>query len=147
MNKLKCLFLLTKHYNLPGDILNIIWCIIKNNSAQIIIDKWYSYLKLSNIEHINRINLCSIYVNNFLYFNTNNRRTCITFEMVSKYLSFNIAFRNKHSSIFWLNIFNSLHYSIINNNYNYNNYNHEYHNRIVNAYYIIRCKLSYKLTC
>jgi len=47
---------ISKFYNLPSDIIHIINFYVINNSAQLIINKWYSYIFIHNINLCNIIN-------------------------------------------------------------------------------------------
>ena len=110
---------LSKFFNLPFDISRSIYFIVlRNYSAQFIIDKWYSFIYIHNINLCylaNRITIFKTY--NFFgypitYYNFYDRHFTITLSIIHKYIIPSISDKN-----WWLNFaqigFNGL--SFVNN--------------------------------
>ena len=91
------LFHLSKLFNLPSDITYMIYSNIINTSAQLIIDKWYSYVLIHNINICyiaNNIPLLrgTIFNNEVIsYYNLHDEHFYITLKICAKYLKPNIS--------------------------------------------------------
>lgn len=93
------LFYIFDKYNLPPDISRLIYTLYINRSAQIIIDKWYSYVNIHNINLcyiVNKIPLLNR--NNMTYYNINDINLKNTLSICLKYIRPNISCKQ-----WWLN--------------------------------------------
>lgn len=123
------------YYNLPEEIFHIIYNIVINFSAQIIIHKWFSYINIHNTNLcylINKIPInqgLSFQADHILYYDLYNPKLWITIKICFKYIKVGIS-----STDWWLNIcqyiFNGLIFIDNLNSINKNNIillNHFYH--------------------
>ncbi len=125
-------------FKLPSDITQHIFFYIINNSAQLIIDKWYSYISIHNL------NLC--YIANYIpllqghtlfgdtisYYDLHDKKLKITLSICAKYIKPSIS-----DKIWWRNFaqygFNGL--TFTNNNYDITvQHNLFFFNRIFNYF-------------
>ena len=118
MNKLYYFGLLTKKYNLPNDISHYIWYLVKNMCVQVIIDRWYAYIKFAHTDHIDRIcKLRVIYAPFFPnWFDPFDKYVVFAFEKLEKYLSTSMIHINNSSGFYvlewWSNYLNFLDYGL-----------------------------------
>lgn len=122
------IFNICKKFSLPNDILNIIFKFYINNSSQIIINSWYNYIMIHNINPSYIMSRLKLYISYdslqqpFFYYDLYNKNVGITFNICSKYLSFNIS-----DTLWWidhikyaLNSLSFFYYDINNINFKYN---------------------------
>jgi hypothetical protein len=89
---------ISNKFNLPYDISIIIYKFFLNNSANIIIKNWFSYVYIHNIhlcDIINRLTVnCEydIYGDPFFYYDLYDKNIGITFNICYKYLHINISY-------------------------------------------------------
>ena len=88
---------ISKLFNLPPDITQSIYFYIINNSTQFIIDKWYSYINIHNINLFyiaNRITLLhgnTLFGDTITYYNLYDKNLNITLSICAKYIKPNIS--------------------------------------------------------
>lgn len=88
---------ISKLFNLPSDITQYIYFYIINNSAQFIIDKWYSYINIhnSNLCYIaNRIPLLQSYTffgETITYYDLYDKNLNVTLSICAKYIKPSIS--------------------------------------------------------
>lgn len=107
MNTFNCLipiFNLSIKFNIPHEILQYIYTIIINNSSNIIIHKWFSYIQIHNTNLVRLINNIpqKYFYNGWYYYNyydLNDWNLYKTLKICLKYIKPNI------SDIFWWNNF------------------------------------------
>ena len=86
-----------KLFNLPSDINKSIYFYIIHNSAQLIIDKWYSYIKIHNINLCyiaNRIQLLqghTLFGDTITYYDLHDKNFNITLYICAKYIKPSIS--------------------------------------------------------
>jgi len=94
------LFHISKLFNLPTDITHLIYLHIINTSAKLIINKWYSYILIHNINIcfiVNKIPLLYGTINNqnlndiIPYYNLHDINFYKTLKICHKYLKPNIS--------------------------------------------------------
>ena len=84
-------------FNLPSDITNKIYSYIVHNSAQLIIDKWFSYVTIhnTNLSYIaNRITLLeghTLFGETITYYNLSDKNFFITLYICVKYIKPSIS--------------------------------------------------------
>ena len=126
-NKLIPLLQLCKYYYIPSDISKIIFNFLINRSAQIIINSWYNYVMIHNINLVHIISKLQLYMNydifgmQFYYYDLYDKRVGITFNICYKYIDLKIC-----DIDWWLQrlsyAFNELYffYDVNNRNFKYN---------------------------
>lgn len=87
---------LGKLFNLPSDIIQSIYFKIIHNSVQIIIDKWYSYINIHNINLCYIANNIPVLLGNDLgntitYYDLYDKKFNITLSICSKYIKPSIS--------------------------------------------------------
>jgi hypothetical protein len=94
------IFILGKKFNLPPDITQLICNFVINNSANIIIDKWYSYINIHNINLCYIVNKLPIlqghdyFGNTISYYDLHDIHLKHTLKICSKYIRRNISYRD-----------------------------------------------------
>ena len=83
-----------KNY-LNTDVIKYIWKIVQQDSANIIINKWYNYIKYCNIDIVYYIEMYNINI-------LNNKKKERILSIIMSNLNINIANRNISSSIWWV---------------------------------------------
>lgn len=126
-NKLIPLLQLCQFYSIPSDISKIIFDFLINRSAQIIINSWYNYVMIHNINLVHIISNLQLHMNYdiygmpFYYYNLYDKRVGITFNICYKYIDLKIC-----DIDWWLHCltyaFNELRFfdNIHNRNFKYN---------------------------
>jgi len=112
------LMIVSKEFNLPGDLSKLIYSFIINSSAQKIIDNWYSYV---NIHHINLIYLINklpvketyldISDSFHYYYNLNDPKVRATFNICFKYFNHKLSCKD-----WWNNIYDRACFGLLINN-------------------------------
>lgn len=93
----KSILLIGKQYNIPNDISYIIYNHFINLSAQIIINSWYNYIMIHNINLVHIISQLKLYMNYdsfgmpYFYYNLYDKKVGITFNICYKYIDFSIC--------------------------------------------------------
>lgn len=93
----KSIILIGKVYNIPTDISYIIYNHFINLSAQIIINSWYNYIMIHNINLVHIISQLKLYMNYdsfgmpYFYYNLYDKKVGITFNICYKYIDFSIC--------------------------------------------------------
>jgi hypothetical protein len=88
---------ISKLYNLPSDIIHIINFYIINNSAQLIINKWYSYIFIHNtnlcyiINKIPVLNKSTLFGHIISYYNLYDINFNIALSICAKYIKPSIS--------------------------------------------------------
>jgi hypothetical protein len=104
---------LGKLFNLPFDITQSIYFHIIHNSAQLIIDKWYSYINIHNTNLcyiVNRIPLLqahSLFGDTITYYDLHDKKFNITLSICAKFIKPSISDKHWWSN-FIQNGFNGL---------------------------------------
>ena len=99
------ILLISKKYSIPSDISHIIYKFFINNSAQIIINKWYSHIMIHNINLIYLISKLDVFVlydfhnHPFFYYDLNDKSVGIIFNICYKYFSPSLSSFNWWSSL------------------------------------------------
>jgi hypothetical protein len=94
----------SKFFNLPPEITRYIYLFLINDSAQLIIDKWYSFILIHNTNLVHIVNNLMILHNqdflgyNIFYYNLNDLKLRTTLIICLKYIKPSIS--DKH---WWLN--------------------------------------------
>lgn len=133
---------ISKFFNLPSELTKYIYFYIINNSTQLIINKWYSYIFIhnTNLCYIaNKIPLLqghSIFGNTITYYDLQDKNFYITLSICTKYIKPSISDKD-----WWLNFaqngYNGL--SFINNNNNNNYINNIIKKNLSFIIYIFGC--------
>jgi hypothetical protein len=91
---------ISKFFKLPDDITQLIYSFLINTSAQLIIDKWYSFINIHNT------NLCyiatkipllqghSLYGDTISYYDLHDKKLNITLSICAKYIKPSISDKN-----------------------------------------------------
>jgi hypothetical protein len=88
---------IAKLFNLPSDITQSIYFHIINNSVQLIIDKWHSYICIHNINLcyiVNRIPILlghTLFGDTITYYDLHNKKFNITLSICAKYIKPSIS--------------------------------------------------------
>jgi hypothetical protein len=88
---------IAKHFNLPSDITQSIYFYIIHTSAQLIIDKWYSYINIhnTNLCYIaNRIPILqghTLFGDTITYYDLHDKNFNITLSICVKYIKPSIS--------------------------------------------------------
>lgn len=115
---------ISKLFKLPSDITHLIYFYIINNSAQIIIDKWYSFIYIHNTNLCYIVNKIPILQdlnssgNLITYYNLHDKKLSITLSICAKYIKYSIS-----DKTWWSNF--------IENGFNGINFIHNYMDPIV----------------
>ena len=93
-NSLIPLLHVCKLYSIPSDISYIIYNMLINRSAQIIINSWYNFIMIHNINLVDIISRLQLYMAYdtygmpFYYYNLYDKKIGITFNICCKYFDF-----------------------------------------------------------
>lgn len=117
-----------RKYSIPGDVSKIIYEWLLHNSAQDIIDKWYSYIKIHNTNLVTLVvnlkkhfHYCNI-TGGFFYYNITDINVYNTFKICIKYIKPSISSKN-----WWIE-----HIQYLLNGFQYNpDYYGRYYNPII----------------
>ena len=107
------LFNLGKLFNLPSDIIQSIYFYIIHCSAQLIIDKWYSFINIHNINLcyiVNKIPILqghTFFGDTITYYDLHDKKFNITLSICAKYIKPSISDKDWWRN-FVLNGFNGL---------------------------------------
>lgn len=91
---------IAKLFNLPSDISRHIYFYLINNSAQLIIDKWYSYINIHNINLcyiVNKIPILyghTLFGHTITYYDLHDKNLYITLSICNKYIKPSISDKN-----------------------------------------------------
>ncbi len=91
------LLYICKKYSIPSDISFIIYNFIIHKSAQLIINSWFNYIMIHNINLCHIINTLPLYIHYdyfgmpFYYYNLYDKKVGIAFNICYKYINLNIS--------------------------------------------------------